>query len=386
VIAQSPKSKNQEQYHPEVFFLLRVTFRNFQYLSSFNIFPSLSHNDNSSSLPFSQMNMPGIWSSRLIAACSVPITAVLKSISSAEQPKDNHASSRSSKVSSTAWLDGMRGYASFFVSLYHLRNGFTDNVHKGWGLNGQNHSLLELPFIRLLFSGPAMVVVFFLVSGYSLSWGSFRDLQVGNVERCLDRIRSSVFRRFLRLYLPLIASSFVVLICICLGLYDKSIKEDARTGYREPMPKIFPNAVDQILDWVRNTLSFINIWAGGENRHLYYPHSWSIPVEFKCSILLYVVLVGIAKFRILPRVVILCLCMIYCVWTDFYHMWTFFLGATLAQLNTYRVVEHGWVGGFPPEMSRRKTILRIGVFIVGVYLLSFPDWQGIRYSIFKKLA
>jgi peptidoglycan/LPS O-acetylase OafA/YrhL len=312
-----------------------------------------------------------------VAVFSVPITAVLTSIPFVDRSKKSHDTSRSSKVSPTAWLDGMRGYASFFVSLYHLRNGFTDNVHKGWGLNGENHSLLELPFIRLLFSGPAMVVVFFLVSGYSLSWGSFKDLQSGNVEKCLDRIRSSIFRRFLRLYLPTIASSFIVLVCICLGLYDKGIKEDARTGYREPLPKIFPNASEQIWDWFRNTLSFINIWAGGENRHLYYPHSWSIPVEFKCSILLYIGLIGIAKFRIVPRVIILSLCVIYCVWTGFYHLWTFFLGGTLAQLNAYRVIEHGWVDGSPPAISRRKTILRIVVFVVGVYLLSFPDWQGI---------
>jgi peptidoglycan/LPS O-acetylase OafA/YrhL len=324
------------------------------------------------------MHQPENLASRLLNVCSLITTSVISSIPLVSRFRKTHQYSTVAKPSPTAWLDGMRGYASFFVSLYHLRNGFTDDVHKGWGTDGQNHNLLELPFVRLLFSGPAMVAVFFLVSGYSLSWGSFKDLQVGRVAKCLDRIRSSVFRRFLRLYLPTIAATFVVLVCICLGLYDKGMRMDARTGYREPLPEMFPSALAQFWDWCDHTFSFANIWEGKgtENRHLYYPNSWSIPVEFKCSIMLYVVMFGIAKLRIIPRAIILVLCIIYCSWTGFYHLWTFFVGATLAQFNAYRLFEHGWVDGFPPQSSSRKTILKVIVFVFGVYLLSFPDWAG----------
>jgi peptidoglycan/LPS O-acetylase OafA/YrhL len=321
---------------------------------------------------------PESWSSKLIAICSYLFHAILSSIPFFGR-FSHHNKPSSSKPSPTAWLDGMRGYASFFVSLYHLRNGFTDNVHKGWGTDGANHSLLELPFIRLLFAGPSMVAIFFLVSGYSLCWGSFKDLQVGKVEKCLDRIRSSIFRRFLRLYLPTIASAFVVLVCISLGLYDKSNKMDARTGYREPLPKFYPTTFEQIQDWCAETLKFVNFWPQGantENRHLYYPHSWSIPVEFKCSIMLYVGMIAIAKLRIIPRLAVLFLCIAYCHWTGWYHLWTFFLGATLAQFNAYRLIEHRWIDGFPPASSRRMTIVKICVFILGGWLLSFPDWNG----------
>jgi peptidoglycan/LPS O-acetylase OafA/YrhL len=313
----------------------------------------------------------------LLAIGSTVFAAIITSIPLASRFRKKSASSTVSKPSPTAWLDGMRGYASFFVSLYHLRNGFTDSVHVGWGQGGGNHLIYDLPFIRIIFSGPAMVAIFFLVSGYSLSWGSFKDLQVGKVEKCLDRIRSSVFRRFLRLYLPTIASSFVVLVCICLGLYERGSRMDARTKYREPMPKIFPSTSEQIWDWYLNTVEFLNLWGASENRHLYYPHSWSIPEEFKCSIMLYVGMIGIAKLRVIPRVAALLFCIAYCHWTGFYHLWSFFVGAALAQLNVYRLVEHGWVDGFPPASSRRKTILKIIVFVFGMFLLSYPDWSGI---------
>lgn len=312
--------------------------------------------------------------SRLLALSTIVITAIITSIPLSSR-FTNAKPSRSSMP--TAWLDGLRGFASFFVSFYHLRNGFTNDVHLsyGTGSDGANDRLLQLPFLRLLFAGPAMVTVFFLVSGYSLCWGSFNDLQTGKVGKCMERIRSSIFRRWLRLYLPTIASSFVVLLCLILGFYDKGTEMDARSGYREPMPTHFSSAIGQAKDWAVETVHFMNIWGEGENRHLYYPHSWSIPVEFTCSIILYVAMIAIAKLRLVPRLALLGIAILYTYWTAWFHLWTFFVGALLAQLNAYRLVQHNWVNGYPPETSRRKTVVKIFIFMWGAYLLSYPDWQ-----------
>jgi peptidoglycan/LPS O-acetylase OafA/YrhL len=279
------------------------------------------------------------------------------------------------RPSPTAWLDGLRGFASVFVSLYHLRHGYTDDVHIGYG-GGTNRSILQLPFIRLIFAGPAMVAMFFLVSGYSLSWGSFNDLHAGNVEKCLNRIRSSIFRRFFRLYLPTIASTFLVLLCISLGLYSKGSQMDLRTSFREPQPKHFPNVSDQIKDWTWNTILFCNIWSSERDRHVYYSPSWSIQVEFKCSVLLYIFLIGISTLRFTPRLVALTLSVLYCHWTGWYHLWTFFIGATLAQITVYRREHEAWEGGYPPKHSRRHNGLKCVVLAGGLYLLSSPDWIG----------
>ncbi len=221
------------------------------------------------------------------------------------------------KPSPTSWLDGLRGYAALFVSLYHLRNGYTDSVHLGYKTGDGDTNLLQLPIVRLIFGGEAMVAIFFLVSGYSLSWGCFKDIQSGNPAKCRERILSSLFRRAFRLYLPTLASAFLAFICISLGLYDKGRDMDTRSCYREPEPDRFPTFSGQLGDWLLRSYQFFNVWQTDDNRHLYYPNSWTIPVEFKCSILLYVGILAISRLRLVPRAVAITFFILYCHWTEY---------------------------------------------------------------------
>ena len=159
--------------------------------------------------------------------------------------------------SPTSFLDGLRGFAAIVVSLYHLRDGYTESVHIGYSTKSSDTSWLQLPILRLIFAGSPMVTIFFLVSGYTLALGSFKDMQAGNTGKCLERIRSSILRRFLRLYLPTITSTFIVMICIRLGLYEKSRLEDQRSKFREPEPMVFQTTAEQLSDWLRETGSVL---------------------------------------------------------------------------------------------------------------------------------
>jgi hypothetical protein len=50
---------------------------------------------------------------------------------------DRHA--KSPKVHATAWLDGIRGIASFFVFIYHFQHMFHKSYAVGYGsLGGKN--------------------------------------------------------------------------------------------------------------------------------------------------------------------------------------------------------------------------------------------------------
>jgi peptidoglycan/LPS O-acetylase OafA/YrhL len=180
---------------------------------------------------------------------------------------------REHKVTPTAWLDGLRGYASLFVSLYHLRIGFTDDVHRGFGARPEDKSLFELPLMRILFAGQAMVAVFYIVSGFSLAWGPLKDLRDGEPEKSLNRLRSSIVRRYFRLYIPVLASTLIVLVATSLGLYQFGIENDPRTAYKDPIPERFPGLFPQISNWLSETWIFLNVLTGSD-RHSYYVHSW----------------------------------------------------------------------------------------------------------------
>jgi peptidoglycan/LPS O-acetylase OafA/YrhL len=274
----------------------------------------------------------------------------------------------SARPSPTSWLDGLRGYAAFFVILYHLRQAYTGSVHVAYGTTENDTNPLQLPIIRLMFAGQAMVALFFVVSGYSLSWGPSKDLHKGGVVKCLERIRSSVFRRAPRLYLPTLASAFIAMLCRSLGLYEWGHKMDIR-GYKAPEPERFDNFFAQLADYLSKSLEFLNVWRG--NAHAYYLPSWSIPIEFKCSILLYAGLLAVSKLRLLPRMAGLAIMVLYCHWMQNAFLWLFFIGSTLAQVNCY--VQRSWTDGFPPKDSRKRFCFKIFVLFLGLWLLSFPD-------------
>ena len=274
----------------------------------------------------------------------------------------------SARPSPTSWLDGLRGYAAFFVILYHLRQAYTGSVHVAYGTNENDTNPLQLPIIRLMFAGQAMVALFFVVSGYSLSWGSSKDLHKGDVGKCLDRIRSSVFRRALRLYLPTLASAFMAMLCRSLGLYEWGHKMDIR-GYKAPEPERFDSFFAQVADYLSKSIEFLNVWRG--DAHAYYLPSWSIPIEFKCSILLYVGILAVSKLRLIPRMVGWAFMILYCHWMQNSFLWLFFIGSALAQVNSY--VQQSWTDGIPPKASRKRFCFGVFVLCVGLWLLSFPD-------------
>jgi len=275
------------------------------------------------------------------------------------------------KESPTAFLDGIRGYAALFVCFYHLRLGYTDEVHASYGTGTGNRSILQFPFIRILFAGQSMIVVFFVVSGYALASGALKDIHAGNIPKSLDRIRSSILRRAIRLFLPTLVASFVACICIYLGFYAIDPSLDVRAGYREPEPAQQLSFFAQLYDWFWQTAKFLNIYIG--DRHAYYPNSWSIPVEFSCSLALYMGLVAITKLVPLARIVCFIFYVFYCQWTASYWQWMFYVGASLAQLNQFIQVGLEWKEGRPPSRSSRQTGIRVAVFLTGLFLLSYPE-------------
>jgi hypothetical protein len=115
------------------------------------------------------------------------------------------------KLYSTSWLDGLRGVAALFVVIHHYAYTFTATSMQGWrtGEDGDHNWFFQLPLLRVVHSGRFMVAIFFVISGYVLSYRSLKLAREGKPIELLDSIASSVFRRWLRLHLPVIASTFI---------------------------------------------------------------------------------------------------------------------------------------------------------------------------------
>jgi peptidoglycan/LPS O-acetylase OafA/YrhL len=105
----------------------------------------------------------------------------------------------------------------------------------------------------------------------------------------------------LRLYLPVLAVQLCVLLATLLGLYDHAFelaKDWPFSGTNEQQHKKQDSAFATITDWSRSMWNAANPFS--PKRPDYDPHLWTISLEFRNSIVLFVTLMGFSKLR--PRI------------------------------------------------------------------------------------
>ncbi|KAF2707314.1 hypothetical protein K504DRAFT_458747 [Pleomassaria siparia CBS 279.74] len=191
----------------------------------------------------------------------------------------------------TAWLDGLRGFAAFMVYLHHNQlwaHGNKGNLiyESAFGYEGR-HYFAALPFVRHFFSGGHFAVaIFFVISGYVLSLKSLNLIQKGQFQNSADSVGSALFRRWLRLYIPVIAVTFLWMtqrhwskIWVEVGEMEGTYREEARHWYYTFKNYSFVFLTGNMYDFSKR----------------YHPHTWTIPIEFKGSIIIYTALSALAR-------------------------------------------------------------------------------------------
>jgi peptidoglycan/LPS O-acetylase OafA/YrhL len=252
------------------------------------------------------------------------------------KPHSNQASRK--EIHPTAWLDGLRGFAALFVFFAHLQNPFHNQFDEPYNPGTEHVWLVQLPIIRLIFSGSAMVSVFYVVSGFSLSYNPVRLMRARSYDRLLPALASSTFRRFLRLFMPTVAVTFITMIAVMLGLYRNSIEVDKNLqGPRDSLPPHgFENIRSQLWNWWECTFRYLMLWSWDHATHPYDPHLWTIRVEYRCSLVLYLTQLGLHRCRPSIRMVVAASLMVFSLETGAWEMFLFLWGMVLAEIHHIR--------------------------------------------------
>ncbi|KJR84296.1 hard surface-induced protein [Sporothrix schenckii 1099-18] len=216
--------------------------------------------------------------------------------------KPNAGGGPPKRMHPTAWLDGLRGVAAFLVVWHHASLlWFGWHVHKGYGSEPGERYLVQLPIVRLCISGPPHVAVFFIVSGFALSYKPLRLSHQGRVREADVAIGSSVFRRHTRLFLMPVAVSFVACMMTYLDLYGaKNWKGVALPSRRPPQAHSLSGQLDH---WLRSVTQLTDPMSKSLRRggtFMYDQNLWTLPVEFDCSLVLFLCHAAFNRFR--PRV------------------------------------------------------------------------------------
>ncbi|KAH0843215.1 hypothetical protein AYO21_03507 [Fonsecaea monophora] len=277
---------------------------------------------------------------------------------------------RPKKLHPTAYLDALRGWAALLVFRFHMY------YNKTW--------LLELPVVRGLLNGRAMVEVFFVISGYVLSYRLLKMMRNQQPD-LLRALASSTFRRWFRLFIPTGTGSLIV----ALASYFGWCRGDLRQG----------TFLGQIWDWFwdfgSTTNPFADIkgwWYPSVFRTKYLDPMWTIPVEFRGSIVLFSFCGVAAFFSTRGRRICCALVILLC-----YYWWTiyaalFLIGLMIADLSFDRHPERLHPVPLPQRQNEeaapgrktsRKILTKVGcslLVVVALFLFGQPpdgwSYQG----------
>lgn len=188
----------------------------------------------------------------------------------------------------TAWLDGLKGFAALIVYWHHHElwahdaSGQSLIFENAFGYEGKYH-FATFPVVRNFFAGGHFAVsIFFVVSGYVLSTKSLTLIHSQDYAKLSDTVGSGLFRRWIRLYLPIYGTTFLYMSSWHLFGYWAAPKGHMGT-YRE-----------ELWNWYSEIKNYSFLF-NPEFLFSYNFHAWSIPVEFRGSIIVYTALLAFSR-------------------------------------------------------------------------------------------
>lgn len=227
---------------------------------------------------------------------------------------------RRKKLIPTSYLDALRGYAAWIVVNRHRFD-----LDKTW--------FFQRPFIRLFHSAEASINIFFLISGYVLSYRLLMFMRNRDTGRLLEGLASSTSRRYLRLYASAGVATFISMLLIRLNWLEFNWM-----GVQHK-----DTFFEQFWDWLQDFGSFSNPFAHLEGfwyegifcAHYLYP-TWTIPLEFRGSMVLFAFCTAACKLSTKHRMMLCWITVALCYYWRAFYVAMFLQGMFIADVSLGR--------------------------------------------------
>jgi peptidoglycan/LPS O-acetylase OafA/YrhL len=306
------------------------------------------------------------------------------------QQKIRKTPSRARKLHPTSFLDGLRGVSALIVCVFHYYGLGHQYLNDSYGSNPST-LYLQLPIVRIVYNGKAMVHIFFIISGYVLSLKLLELVRSGSYEKFGDRLFSSTFRRGIRIFLPCIAGIAFWDFTYWLGWQPAWIV----AGTATPLTDFWRTVVVLVSDPLAEHYTLSNV----QLRHL-----WTIPVEFWGSMILFVTILGLSRVHTVVRLfVTLCVIILTLFWVGHWGLSEFLSGMFLAEMEmimnsrTNKAADDD-IEGFESNSEKinsvnstramqtviSKTFWAINL-LIALILCSWPEYGPETTPIFKDL-
>jgi peptidoglycan/LPS O-acetylase OafA/YrhL len=279
------------------------------------------------------------------------------------------------RLHKTSWLDGLRGVAALIVVVYHWFIVHPIQPFRPYSLGPYTvrnpnpldwTNPIQLPFVRLVYSGDLMVPIFFVISGYVLS---FRQVKLVNSSdpqakaQLLDMLFSSALRRGFRLFLPTAAVVVIVHFGTLFGLHHIYTLKNGVLGF-------FWSIITQI--WLILGLSW-NIDLFTDKLQQF----WTISAEFACSMILFMFTVAVSGMARKGRLVSAAVMMILSLCNVHWGVFCFLAGWVIAEFEYIRDPSQ--------PLSTLSRAFWITVLLIACFVGSYPIMDGRLTFVLNKL-
>ncbi|KAM7191302.1 Acyltransferase family domain containing protein [Naviculisporaceae sp. PSN 640] len=287
-------------------------------------------------------------------------------------PRSNAAESSSSSkpIRPTAYLDGLRGFAAFLVYIHHHQlwaHGSTNYANaavfeNAFGWHDQFHFATFIGVRNFFTGGHMAVAVFYVISGYVLSAKPLALIQGEEYAKLTENLGSAFFRRWFRLYIPLLATTLVYLLSWHVF------------GYWNPVCEPKDTLREELWNWYVEFKNFSFLFKEGPVWVSYNTHLWSIPLEMRGSMITFIACLSLAKAPVKRRLISQIVLMFYFMYVvDGFYGALFIAGMLQCDLDLlYKRAD----GSFPRwlrRLERYKTFIYWHFFFISMWLAGVPS-------------
>ncbi|KAG9248373.1 acyltransferase family-domain-containing protein [Calycina marina] len=271
------------------------------------------------------------------------------------------------QIGRTAYLDGLRGFAAFLVYWHHhqlwpRQEYAADLVFENVFGFENRYYFACLPVVRTFFTGGHFAVsVFLVISGYVLSLKSLSLIHAGEFAKLGDTLASALFRRWIRLHIPILLVSFCFMLSWHLfGIWN--ISPERKPTFREELWNFYVEF---------KNYSFV-FRDGGTPWFPYNFPTWTIPVEFRGSLIIYTSLLAFSRFTRTARLTCNGLLMLYFIYiVDGWFGAMFLSGMTLCELDL--LARSNDLPRFISRLEPWKTSIFYTLFVCSILLGGVPS-------------
>lgn len=301
----------------------------------------------------------------------------------------------------TEYLDGLRGLASLTVLVLHFVLPFDREVLQGYG-DGLSDSIINLPVIRIIRAGGVMVRIFFVISGYVLTISCARHYHNRDWDSLLRSLSAASIKRGVRLFLPTISSTLVVMVLVRVHGFQYDI-ESLPAHFKPQRPIYQATFLLQVEDWLRfvsgrltNPWNWVEELFGDPSASYYGAHLWSIQTEYHCSMILFFVLMALSRIRsVRVRNSLVVLIIAYCAMSARWEVCLFLVGMAMAAHDVGVIPassHHDDLAFVPSDHTRSWRLVSLTHFLhwvalaTGLWLASYPDLRGSEAFGFRTIG